>query len=88
MYRIVFVPRGLKKEDVGYYYNRIYKEFYLRPRIILDYVRRIRSMGQLAYLTKGLQVFMTEVLTRKADKAKIKRGKLRREIFSAGKDKH
>ncbi|MFH0870498.1 MAG: radical SAM protein [archaeon] len=88
MYRIVFIPRGLKKEDIEYYYNRIYKEFYLRPRIILDYVRRIRSIGQLIYLAKGLRVFMTEVLTRSTRKAKIKKGKLRREILPARKDKH
>lgn len=62
MFRIVFIPKGLDKEDLEYYYNRIYREFYLRPRIILDYIRRISSMRQLIYLAKGLGVFIREVL--------------------------
>jgi len=38
---VVYVPNGLSKEKLFYYQQRFMKEFYLRPRIIGNYLRRL-----------------------------------------------
>ena len=38
---VVYVPNGLSKEKLLYYQRRFMKEFYLRPRIIGNYVGRL-----------------------------------------------
>jgi radical SAM superfamily enzyme YgiQ (UPF0313 family) len=73
MFKIVFIPKGLKKENLEYYYTHIYKEFYLRPSIIFDYVLRVTSIRQLLYLTKGVLVFMREVLARSTGKTRTRK---------------
>jgi len=62
MFEVVFIPKGLKKEDLEFYYRTIYKEFYLRPRIILDYAKRINSFKQVKYFAKALEVFSKHIL--------------------------
>ena len=38
---VVYVPNGLSKEKLLYYQRRFMKEFYLRPRIIGNYLKRL-----------------------------------------------
>jgi anaerobic magnesium-protoporphyrin IX monomethyl ester cyclase len=38
---VVYVPNGLSKEKLLYYQKRFMKEFYLRPRIIGNYIGRL-----------------------------------------------
>lgn len=38
---VVYVPDGLSKEKLLYYQRRFMKEFYLRPRIMGNYLRRL-----------------------------------------------
>ena len=38
---VVYVPNGLSKEKLLYYQRRFMREFYLRPRIIGNYVERL-----------------------------------------------
>jgi anaerobic magnesium-protoporphyrin IX monomethyl ester cyclase len=38
---VVYVPTGLSKERLLYYQRRFMKEFYLRPRIIGNYLKRL-----------------------------------------------
>jgi len=38
---VVYVPTGLSKESLLYYQHRFMKEFYLRPRIIGNYLTRL-----------------------------------------------
>ena len=38
---VVYVPTGLSKESLLYYQRRFMKEFYLRPRIIGNYLKRL-----------------------------------------------
>ena len=38
---VVYVPNGLSKEKLFYYQQRFMKEFYLRPRIIGNYLKRL-----------------------------------------------
>jgi radical SAM superfamily enzyme YgiQ (UPF0313 family) len=40
---VVYVPNGLSKERLLYYQRRFMKEFYLRPRIIGNYVGRLMT---------------------------------------------
>ncbi len=48
---VVFVPNGLTADDLRYYCKRMWREFYLRPRIIWAYIKRgmahPRLLGEL-----------------------------------------
>jgi radical SAM superfamily enzyme YgiQ (UPF0313 family) len=48
-----FIPEGLTAEKLEQYMRHILKRFYLRPRIVLSYLRRIRSWRQMVALLKG-----------------------------------
>ncbi|GFP32977.1 hypothetical protein HKBW3S42_01288, partial [Candidatus Hakubella thermalkaliphila] len=56
---VVFVPYGLTREELEGYYGRFLKEFYLRPRIITSYLKRIASNPRYSgrYL-RGLGAFV------------------------------
>ena len=41
MLNVVFIPHGLQKEDLEKYLKLFLKEFYFRPKIVFDYIRRI-----------------------------------------------
>lgn len=41
----------LSSEDLNYYLRKAYKEFYLRPSYILDWLRRIRSIDEFNRVT-------------------------------------
>jgi len=38
---VVYVPKGLSKENLLYYQRRFMREFYLRPQIIGNYLKRL-----------------------------------------------
>jgi len=40
---VVYVPEGLSKEKLLYFQKRFMKEFYLRPRIVGNYLKRLLS---------------------------------------------
>ena len=65
MFEVVFIPAGLKREAIEEYYKRIYREFYLRPAIMFDYLKRIRSIRQVIYFTRGLRVFFSAILRKR-----------------------
>lgn len=46
-WQTVFVPEGLSKEKLTYYANLAFKKFYFRPRIVFQYLRKIRSFRHL-----------------------------------------
>ena len=59
---IVFVPKGLTKEDLRRYSKELLKRFYLRPRIMFNYIKR--TMGNptgLPYYGKGFMAFLREI---------------------------
>ena len=49
-FEIVYVPHGLTKEELKYYSRKAYREFYFRPKVLLSYLRRIRSLSQMKEL--------------------------------------
>ena len=44
-WKTVFIPKGLSEEKLVYYSNLAFKKFYFRPRIILNYIKKIRSLN-------------------------------------------
>lgn len=53
MWEPVFVPNGLTKEKLKYYQKRAFREFYFRPKIMLSYLKDIRSKEHIIKLIKG-----------------------------------
>ncbi len=53
-----FVPEGFTVEKLDQCARHVLKRFYLRPRIILSYLRRIRSWRQLVALLRGAFALM------------------------------
>ncbi len=58
-YKINFVPYGLTQECLKRYFFRFYKEFYLRPRSIFSYVRRLKNPLKVAGLGMKYVKFAT-----------------------------
>jgi radical SAM superfamily enzyme YgiQ (UPF0313 family) len=53
---VVYVPNGLSKESLLHYQRRFMKEFYLRPRIFLNYSRRL--FGNFQTFNKMFKAFL------------------------------
>jgi len=49
----VFIPRGLTKEDLITHHKKTYRMFYLRPHVILKYIRRLRHPKLLLQLIRS-----------------------------------
>lgn len=63
MLDVVFVPYGLSEDNLRKFSKQAIKEFYLRPRIILGYLRRIIKNPRIAMrIIKGLSAFLKTVL--------------------------
>jgi len=59
---IVFVPKGMTKEDLRRYSKELLKRFYLRPRIMFNYMKRtIGNPTGLPYYGKGFMAFLKEI---------------------------
>ena len=62
---IVFVPFGLTEKILAKYHKRMLSAFYLRPRIIGSYLRRIVQNPRLALnVMKGLVAFLKTVFVK------------------------
>lgn len=49
-YDMNFIPQGMDEECLKSYFFRFYKYFYLRPRIILNYTKRLKNPLKMADL--------------------------------------
>jgi radical SAM superfamily enzyme YgiQ (UPF0313 family) len=61
-WKTIFVPKHLSKEKLTYYSNQAFRRFYFRPRIIFNYIKRVRSFYHVkVYFTAlmGLIVYIT-----------------------------
>lgn len=59
---IVFVPKGLTKNDLQRYSKEMLRRFYLRPRIMFNYIKRIiENPGSLPFYFRGLTAFLKEI---------------------------
>jgi len=59
-----FVPHGLTKEKMLALRTKAILQFYVRPRIILSYLKRIKSTAQLKMLLKGLFTVIKLLITK------------------------
>lgn len=56
---VVYVPDGLTREDLESAHRKAFRGFYLRPQVIMRYVRRVaRHPGIAAGLSRGLLAWM------------------------------
>jgi radical SAM superfamily enzyme YgiQ (UPF0313 family) len=52
-YEPLFIPDGLSRDILKSYERKAYKTFYLRPKILLRYMSRMRNPQQMCRLVKG-----------------------------------
>ena len=59
---VVFVPKGLSKNELQRYSKEMFRRFYLRPKIVLNYMKRIigNPKGFPNYI-KGFSAFLKEI---------------------------
>jgi hypothetical protein len=56
---VVFVPKGLTKDDLKRYSKEMFKRFYLRLRIVLNYMKRIAENPKgLPFYLRGFTAFL------------------------------
>lgn len=63
----LFVPKGMTIDELVYYSKKAFKEFYFRPRQVLNYVKRIRSFKHVkAYVLGFLSLIEFLIKNRKS----------------------
>ena len=63
----VFVPFGLTARDLEYYSKKAFMPFYFRPRIVVSYIRKIRSWRHLKFYLLGLISLIEYMVRRKTN---------------------
>lgn len=58
----VFVPFDLTKEDLYHYSKKAFRKFYLKPRIMISYLKRLRNIGQLKLFLNAGFGFLSYIL--------------------------
>lgn len=53
MYKPSFIPNGLDQKTMVKYFKGFYRKFYLRPRIILIYIKRLKNPHNILPIFKG-----------------------------------
>lgn len=65
MWNPVFIPYGLSKKELVSYWKQASIGFYLRPRIIFNYIRRIRSFKHIAVYVSGVLALIEAVFVKR-----------------------
>lgn len=66
----VFVPKGLTADEMTELHRKFYRDFYLRPVIVLRHLRMIRSLDDMRRYLRGLALmFRMFILRRKKPQA-------------------
>ena len=66
---IVYVPKGLSKEKLIYYQRRFMREFYLRPKIIGNYIKRLMANPRnFFHMVKAVIGFLQSVFSKTHEK--------------------
>lgn len=63
-----FIPKGLKREELEYYYKLIYKTFYLRPKIIWYYLKKLKNRKVMMKLLSSAWALLRFVFTRSVNR--------------------
>lgn len=61
----VFVPFGLTKEELEKYNQKFFRKFYFRPRIVLGYIKRIRSPKHFVVYLSGFMALLEWVFKKR-----------------------
>lgn len=64
-YRPVFIPHGLTENDLTRHTTACYRTFYLKPRILFNYLKRIRSFSHFIYFAKSSFALFKYILMKK-----------------------
>lgn len=65
VFHVVFVPNGFTKEELEYLQRIAYRQFYLRPKIIISYLRRLTSLTQFKELLLSSLALLKYIFTSK-----------------------
>lgn len=57
-WNVVFTPHGLTATDLMKYQRKLFREFYLRPRIIFNYLHFIKNPYQLLFIFQAFIAFV------------------------------
>lgn len=69
-WRPLFVPHGLTDADLEHFSNKAFRRFFFRPRIIWNYVCKIRSWRHLKIYLSGFTALIEFLLKKKSAPAK------------------
>ena len=64
-FKPVFIPRGLTEEDLIKHTKACYRHFYLNPKTILNYLRRVKSFSHFIYFVKSSSALFKYILAKK-----------------------
>jgi len=64
---IVFVPHGLTRSDLITYYKKFYREFYIRPKTIITFIREAESIRELFGFSGGVRAVLKLAFHRAKD---------------------
>jgi len=64
-FRPIFIPNGLTEEDLIKHTKACYLRFYLKPRVILNYIKRIKSLSHFLYFYKSSMALVKYILQKK-----------------------
>jgi radical SAM superfamily enzyme YgiQ (UPF0313 family) len=65
MWTPVFIPHGLTEKILQKNKKKFFREFYLRPRIVYNYLRMIKQPRQLLKLISGFWTLLTSLIKAK-----------------------
>jgi len=66
-WKTIFVPKGLSKKKLVYYSDYAFRKFYFRPRIIFNYVKRIKSWRHLQTYFMAFRGFLSFIKLKERD---------------------
>jgi anaerobic magnesium-protoporphyrin IX monomethyl ester cyclase len=64
-WKTIFIPKDLTEEEIIKYSKKAMRKFYLRPRIIFQYLRRIRSFRHFKVYLSAFMAFIVLSILRK-----------------------
>lgn len=63
-FAINFIPHGLTREELVYYSKYAWRKFYLRPRIIMNELKKARNIQSFGRLVRGAKAFVKSAIIR------------------------
>ena len=59
---INFIPEGLTENDLINFSKKAFRKFYLRPKVIISHLKRLRSLNILKRYAKAFLVFLKTLI--------------------------